>query len=268
MKVEDASKIYEFLSHIQLLGFIGICLLVVLSVLFFVIPKDKLATTPLIFLILLISLAPLIILYIQSKKNNELKYRATFIKQDFAFRHFRQASLRWLSQVTLNNTYDLAKTKDHDQLVKMAFALQEQFPDEFLIVYMNTGAKDDVDKFGLCIIDPILIKKNEDAIKENAERTADIATQLMASKKIDTLYINTDLAIAHNCNYSLRQLNDEYWHIGPDFYTAMIGRKNLIPVYEIRKESSGKFQNYGNIIAFTLVKGSQGVNTSDPKSNK
>lgn len=247
MKVEDALKLYEFLSQIHLLGFLAICLLVTLSVLLFIVPKEKLLNMRWLVLILLLAIVPLILLYTQSELHNKLKKVATNIKQDFAFKHYTQTTLRNLNIYTLNNKYESAG------LLKLAYELEDQFPDEFLIVDMNINAADTLDKIGLCMIDSSVRRRNETAINDNALRTAEIARQLMIANNMDTIYINIDMARAHNDKYCLRQLNDEAWLVGTQFYTAMIGRSGLIPIYHPYMEN-GKITGYQDIIGFMITK--------------
>jgi len=222
MKIEEVIKIYDFLGNIGGWGFVGLCILLSVSLLSIFIPlkeKQVISTVMIVVIICIVNIG-LFILYRQAQDKTGYLKAANFIKQDFVTTSYKQKSF---SNITVPDTFIKQYKKDKEAFL---YELIARFPDEFVLVPLSDLSKNRLNKIGIALTDVKAVEKIDKQIAEKASRTAHVMAVYMKSNNVNEIPVYS----ASN-GTSLQTIDNDGFLIGEEFRKALIGRDNLLPIY-------------------------------------
>lgn len=239
MKIEEVIKIYDFLGKLNLLNFIGVTLLTLISFLIILLPlrEKKLINWKILFVLEGIILFGMTILYLEAVRRNTYLPIANAIKTNLLYSGYYQKSFRQIQAVTYLQG-------DDSEVITRLKEIPQLYPTDFLLINMYSSNATSLDTLGLRIIDPDAIEQIDRRIYAEAESTSRAVKSFMEKNGLDTISVASDGA--------LRLINNQGWLIGQDFFKALIGKNGLMPIYDTSMSYS--IGGY-NIKGFVLVPG-------------
>jgi hypothetical protein len=233
MKIEEVIKIYDFLSKLDVMSFIGVLLLILVS-LFAAFWAFKL-NWRLLVVVQCVVLFAMITLYAEAVKRNRYLRIANALKTNLVYSGYYQKSFRRIDAVTYLGG-------DSADVIKTLKKLPEMYPTDFLLINMYGPTSSPLDTFGLRMIDPNAIEKIAKRIDNEAESASLLLKDYIKKNHLDTAYLGTSL--------DSLLIDNQGWLIGQDFFKAMIGRHGLMPIYN----TQNSFEIGGfNVIGFSLL---------------